>query len=175
MKAGHAARCFSVALMLLATTVAHAANCTISVPNLSFGSYDPISVNAANPLTGATTLTIGCKATLLGTENVTLVIALSSGSGAVSNPYSPRQMLGSSGDHLNYNLYWDAARTQIAGDATGGSTKRSDSVQISCLLGLLLCASATFLETIYGQVFGAQDVGVGSYATVIPVTVTVSF
>ncbi len=172
---GRFVRCFGAALLLLATSVAHGARCSISVPGLNFGNYAPISANAVNPLNGVTTLTIFCRATLVGREIIPIVISLSSGSGAAGNPYNPRQMRSISGANLNYNLYWNAARTQIAGNGASGTSRRSLTAEVSCTLGLLLCTSVTLPQTIYGRVFAGQDVGVGSYMTAPPVTVTVSF
>lgn len=162
---------------IFAASAAHGANCSVSVPDLNFGNYDPISSNLANPLDGATTLTVACQGTLIGLqETINVTISLSSGSGTGAGSYNPRQMQGAaSGDKLNYNLYWDSARTQVAGNNTAGTFKRSDSAQVACHLLFLLCDSTTFIETIHGRVFGGQDVGVGAYATTIPITVSVSF
>jgi spore coat protein U-like protein len=164
-------------LMLMAASAVHGANCSVSTSDLNFGSYDPVSSNATAPSDSATTLTVDCQGTLIALqETITVSIALSSGSGAGAGSYNPRQMQDIfSGDKLNYNLYWDAARTQIAGNGTAGTSKLSRSAQVPCVLLFLLCGSTTFRPTVYGRIFAAQDVGVGDYRLPVPITVTVSF
>ena len=172
-----AARRLMPGLMLIAVSGALGAVCSVSTSDLNFGSYDPVSSNATAPSDGATTMNIACQGTVIALqETITVSIALSSGSGAGAGSYNPRQMQGViSGDKLNYNLYWDAARTQIAGNDTAGTSKLSLSAQVTCVLLTLLCGSTTFRPTVYGRIFGAQDVGVGAYRLPVPITATVNF
>ena len=64
---------------------------------------------------------------------------------------------------LTYNLYLNAAETQIWGDGTGGSV--IDNATITALLG-------TVTVTAYGLMPAAQDVSPGAYADTITVTVS---
>jgi spore coat protein U-like protein len=160
-------------LLLMAASGVHGANCSVGASDLNFGSYDPVS---STSLDSATALTITCQGTLIALQTITISIALSSGSGAGAGSYNPRQMQGViSGDKLNYNLYWDAARTRIAGNGTAGTLNFSDSAEVSCTVLFLLCTSYTFHPTVYGRIFAAQDVGVGAYRLPVPITVSVSF
>jgi len=70
-------------------------------------------------------------------------------------------------NRLNYNLYFDAAFTQIRGDGTGGSQTGGATLTVS---SSSRTASAT--STIYGRMPAAQNAVPGSYADTIVVTIT---
>lgn len=168
-----AARRLMPGLLLMAASGVHGANCSVDISDLNFGSYNPIS---STSLDSATQLIITCQGTLIALEAITVTTALSSGSGAGAGSYNPRQMQGViSGDKLNYNLYWDPARTQIAGNGTAGTSILSKSVQVSCDVLFLLCSYEPIRLTVYGRIFGAQDVGGGDYRLPVPITVSISF
>ena len=67
---------------------------------------------------------------------------------------------------LNYNLYWSTAYNQIIGDGSGGSFAGSTQ-PFTVPAGGSNFATGTF----YGLAPAAQDVGPGSYADVITITV----
>ncbi|TMA59142.1 MAG: spore coat protein U domain-containing protein [Deltaproteobacteria bacterium] len=150
-----AGRRLAVALTVAAAigqaTLARAGSCSFdSVTGVSFGSYDVFNARATDS-TGQ--VVYQCNG---GAHNVT--IDLSKGN---AGSYSPRYMLNGS-EQLNYNLYLDAARTQIWGDTTGGTSH----------YGPIDPPNATPVTvTIYGRVPAGADVSAGAYSDTITVTI----
>lgn len=64
-------------------------------------------------------------------------------------------------DRLRYNLYLDSSRTTVWGDGTGGTRVYSDRAQPN---------NHTVTVPVFGRIYGAQDVGAGSYADSLIVT-----
>lgn len=143
-----------VALMLLAPAAAQAA-CTVSASGIAFGVYNPFSATATDA-TG--TVTLSCSiASGLGGYNV----ALSTGGGG---SYAGRRM--SSGSSiLPYQLYSDAAHSQIWGDGTGGSATVVGADNVPLLSG-------TSTYRAYGRIAARLVASPGTYTDVIVVTVT---
>jgi spore coat protein U-like protein len=118
----------------------------IGLGNVNFGSYDTLS-GANVDSTGSVTVDCGPSS---WTYNVRISIGPSSNSGS----FIPRQMKLTTGtDLLNYNLYRDAARTDIWGDGTGGTSLWIVNIQ----------KNRPWTGTIYGRMPGNQDVRVGQY------------
>lgn len=125
------------------------AQCVIdSTSGVAFGSYDPLS---AAPLDTTGSITARCLVALLVT------IDLGTGSSA---SYAVRT-LKSGTNVLSYNLYLDAARQTVWGNAAGNGT-----VHYGPALGLLSGATIP----IYARVAPNQDVAVGNYTDTIVVT-----
>ena len=123
---------------------------------VAFGSYNPIS-GTADTTTG--NIAVTCSALVLFTASY--VISLSTGA---SGSYTTRFM-NLTGNHLNYNLYTQAARTTVWGDGTAGTVTVSDSYTA---IGL----SETRNYTVYGLLPALQAVPAGAYTDTITVTVT---
>jgi spore coat protein U-like protein len=142
------------ALMLLAPAAAQTA-CTVSASGVAFGVYNPFSATATDA-TG--TVTLSCSiASGLGGYNIAL------GTGG-SGSYAGRRM--SSGSSiLHYQLYLDAAHSQIWGDGTGGSSIVAGADNIPLLSG-------TSIRQVYGRIAARQVASPGPYTDVIVVTVT---
>ena len=133
-------------LLVLLVTAQAEANCTISTTSVAFGSYDVFS---ATPRDANGTVQIDC------TPRENIQVTLSRGSSSVFNPRTLR----SGSNILNYNLFRNAARTQIWGDGSAGtSTSSANNVRNTTL-------------TVYGRVPAAQDAAVGNYADTIVATV----
>jgi spore coat protein U-like protein len=133
-------------LLVLLVTAPAEANCTISTTSVAFGSYDVFS---ATPRDANGTVQIDC------TPRENIQVTLSRGSSSVFNPRTLR----SGSNILNYNLFRNAARTQIWGDGSAGtSTSSANNVRNTTL-------------TVYGRVPAAQDAAVGNYADTIVATV----
>jgi spore coat protein U-like protein len=133
-------------LLVLLVTAQAEATCTISTTSVAFGSYDVFS---ATPRDANGTVQIDC------TPRENIQVTLSSGSSSVFNPRTLR----SGSNILNYNLFRNAARTQIWGDGSAGtSTSSANNVRNTTL-------------TVYGRVPAAQDAAVGNYADTIVATV----
>jgi spore coat protein U-like protein len=163
MKPFRQVRCRSLAplWLLIFAASADAANCNLAVPNpFAFGAY-----NTINNLDIAVDFTVSCSKTTSGTENVNVVVSFSSGSGT----FVTRTM--SNGiSTLNYNLYKDPARTQVRGDGSGATATGTASFTLTNAQ-----PSGSASGTIYGRVFGGQDVTAGNYSTTAPITVTMTF
>jgi spore coat protein U-like protein len=134
------------------TTPAAAINfCTISTVGVNFGNYNVFSAGA---LTANGTVTYQC----LGVAGESITIDLSQGS---APSFNPRAML-RSGEALSYNLYLDAAATQIWGNGTGGSQRYGPIVPQN---------NRATNVTIFGRIPAGQDVTVGSYTDTIIATI----
>ena len=139
---------------------ADVSNCTVSATSVAFGTYTPLQ---ATPLIGTGTVTTICTVT-----SHTNMIRIDLTAGA-SNSFVTRTLtttVGTTTYSLNYNLYLDAADTQIWGDGTGGSqvnhvklTRQGNNDTITTTL------------TVYGAVAPSQDPAPGSYTDGITVTV----
>jgi len=69
---------------------------------------------------------------------------------------------------LSYNLYFDAAFTQIRGDGTGGSQVGGGTLTLTPSSR----TQSVPASTIYGRIPAGQDVAAGNYSDTIIVTVT---
>ena len=139
------------AAMLGATDAAHAiGSCSITAVGVSFGTYD---VFGASPRDSTGSVTYNCLS-VLGT----ITIDLSRG-GAPT--FSPRQMQ-KSGEVLGYNLYLDAARMTIWGNATSG-TSHYGPVNPPLLTNVTV--------TIFGRIPAGQDASAGSYTDTVVATI----
>lgn len=144
----------------------HAATCTLSATSINFGSYDPTS-SAAVTANGSISFT--CTNTGKGD---TVSVTLSTGS---SGTYSNRTLV-RAGQSLGYNVYADSGYTAILGNGTGGSYylyacygRGSGS---PCGNSGGYPSGTTFTGAMYGQLPGGQDVGAGTYADTLTVTLT---
>lgn len=148
-------RLVTVCAALVAAPAAHAANitsCTVTATDNVFGTYTPLQAAA---LTSTATISISCTG-ITGRNTVT--IDLSTGA---SGSYATRTLSAGTAK-LNYNLYQDAANTEIWGNGTGGSTEASATIRKAI-------PDATL--TVYGSVAALQDPLPGSYGDTINVTV----
>lgn len=149
-RAGALALGLGLAVALAAPGTAGAQVCTqVTTLAVAFGAYDE---HAATPLEAVGQVRVTCD------TGVSYEVQLGPG-GNSSSSFSPRRMAG--GPYfLDYNLYLDAARTRVWGDATGGTE--------------ILSAGGTGgqdVYSIYGRVFPLQVVGVGAYGDTVTVSV----
>jgi spore coat protein U-like protein len=153
-------RWLAPALLGLAAPAAMAAvTSSASAVGVAFGVYNPL---ATTPTTSAGTIQVTCTSTNSGTTTINITAAYSTGS---SGTYTTRTMR-SGANALNYNLYFDAAYTQVRGDGTGGT--QTGSAQLT--LGRNQTGSVS--GTLYGRMPAGQDAAPGSYSDTITVTVT---
>jgi spore coat protein U-like protein len=145
---------FALVALFLASRPAQAAiHCTWSSTNpVAFGTYD---VDSPTPDDANGSVTFNCK----GVGGTPVVIDLSTGS---SGTFAVRQMTGSVADTLDYNLYLDATRTQIWGDATGGTVHYGLAVPPN---------NVDVLVNIYGRIPAGQDKTPGNYTDTIVATI----
>lgn len=125
-------------------------NCTISTTALAFGSYDPVVAHASTDLDGTGTVTVAC------TKGATSTIGLGLGSNASG---STRRMTDGS-NYLTYELYQDAGRTTVWGDAGAGLYSPGAAP-----------SKAARNFTVYGRVASNQDIPAGSYNDTVVATV----
>jgi spore coat protein U-like protein len=134
--------------LVLSGSAASAQTCSISTTPVSFGVYDVFSSTPLN-----STGSVNYQCTWIVHQRT---VFLSKGSAPTNNP---RQMV-SGANRLNYNLYLDAARTQIWGDPNPYSF--SDT-------GWDFFPNVTL--TIYASIPAGQDVLTGTYSDAIVATV----
>jgi spore coat protein U-like protein len=137
-----------------------AVSCTVTATSTAFGTYNPLSVT---PTYANGQVQISCTLLSGGTTNVNLVTSYSAGA---SGSYALRTML-SGANTLRYNLFADAAYTQIRGNGTGGSQTSAATLNLS-----RANPTRSVTSVIYGRIPASQDVAAGSYADTIVVTVT---
>ncbi len=128
-----------------------ASACLVTANTLNFGTYSAASATA---LTGASTISVNCTS---GTPYAT---ALNVGSGG--GAFTGRTLL-SGTDTLTFNLFRDAAYTQVWGDGTGSTFTVAGTGS-----GLLTANTIT----VYGQIPISQDKPVGTYSSLITVTIS---
>lgn len=129
--------------------------CSMTVTNLSFGTYD---ASAAAPRDSTGSVTVQCSSPF--TINSNFDIMLSTGG---SGSYATRQMAKGT-DRLNYNVYADAARTQLWGNGSNGTY----------LLRATVSGTTFFTAnaTGYGRIAAGQWNPAGTYTDTLVVTVT---
>lgn len=127
--------------------------CTIVAVPVVFGTYSPGGVNATTPLDGVGGISVNCSS---GGGNTRVKL----GQGLYPQPGStnlnPLRQMGSGSQRLRYNLYSDAAHTQVWDNNNGEKTGKTFPV----------------LMTVYGRVPAAQFVQQGTYTDNILATVT---
>ena len=145
---------------VMPTLAAAAVTCSVTATGPAFGVYDPLNVT---PTVANGQVSTTCTLTSGGATTVNLVTSFSTGN---SGSYALRTML-SGANQLNYNIFKDAAYTQILGNGTGGSQTIVASLTLN---GGNRTKTST--STLYGRVPASQDVAAGSYTDTITVTVT---
>lgn len=130
-------------------------SCTVTATGVSFGTYDPLS-----PSSDDASGSVRVRCTLLLALNGSFTVDLSTGS---SGSYAGRTMRNGA-TVLPYNLYTNAARTQIWGNGTGSSAR------VTRTFAGLLVVDRTI--PVYGRILPRQNVRSGPYSDTIVVTVT---
>jgi spore coat protein U-like protein len=158
--------------------------CTISDTGVAFGNYDP-TIGTANASLGSinVTCTPGCALPIiivcLGYNGLASTITLSAS--ATNGSYSPRQLLGSGGQLLAYNLYLDINHTTIFGNGSSGT---SDVTYCFTGANVSSCSGATYTGSpagpnsqsqsvpVYGLLPAGQNVSAGAYTDTLTATIT---
>lgn len=143
-----------------ASTADAVVTCTVSASGPNFGIYNPLS---AAPALSNGSVTATCTLVSGGTTTVSLTSSYSIGSGS---SYAART-LRSGTNILNYNLFYDAAFTQIRGNGTGGSQQGGATLTVT-----RGSPTASATSIIYGRIPAGQDVAPGLYTDTIVVTIT---
>lgn len=125
--------------------------CNVSATTLNFGTYNPGNASA---LSGSSTISVYC------TSGSAYTASLNVGSGG--GTFAGRTLSNGS-DTLSFNLYRDAAYSQIWGDGTASTYTVAGT-------GAGLLTANTL--TVYGQIPISQDKAAGTYSSTITVTVS---
>ncbi|ABV79108.1 hypothetical protein A1I_03775 [Rickettsia bellii OSU 85-389] len=144
----------AVFLISLALSGQTMATCSVSVPTVGFG-----NVSTSSSKTTSVTASVTCSALI--SLIVSYTLKFSTGS---ANIYNPRNMLNGS-NKLTYNLYKDAAHSQILGNGTSSTVTIQDSY-------LLALGPVTRNYTIYASLPAQPLANVGNYQDTITVTLT---
>lgn len=142
-----------IAALLATPGLAHAINCSVTVTPLAFGIYTP---GTTAPLDSVADISVRCVAQP-GSYTVTI------GAGISGNQLA-RTLSAGAGNLLSYNLFRDAARTQVWGDGTpptfvvSGSRDRVGRPTVN-------------VHPLYGRIYAGQMPDPGSYTDSVVVTV----
>ncbi|HEU4522321.1 MAG TPA: spore coat U domain-containing protein [Thermoanaerobaculia bacterium] len=124
--------------------------CTIVANAVAFGAYDPLG----GDVDAAGSVDVTCTKGSTGLR-IDLAAGNNFGSGPSGATYRAMQHTVTATEFLSYQLFTDAARTDVWGeDAAGLSIADAPS-------------SAVRNFPVYGRIPGTQDVAVGSYADVV--------
>jgi spore coat protein U-like protein len=156
-------RALLIAACLVVSATAHAAsstspleisavvvaNCQIITSDLAFGAYDPLMEHATRELDGAAQVTMLC------TRSSRAEIIIDSG----KNPIGTYRGLSGGTQHVSYQLYRDAGRTQVWGSAGNALQFVSKGVALPQQF------------VVYGRIPPGQEVASGVYTDVVTATV----
>ena len=140
-------------LFLAEAPAALATQCDITATPVSFGSYDPLS---AVPLDSTGTISVTCNTPPQNPQTVSVLLTTGN-----SGAFTQRSMSSASGANLLYNLFANAAMTEVFGDGSGGSTT----------LARIVDRTTPWNLTLFGRIPPGQNVRVGAYSDVITVTI----
>ena len=135
----------------LSVTATVVANCRVTLTPLTFGTYDPLGANASGSLDTVATMNMTC------TRNARATIAMDAG--RYASIAGPLRQLAAGADRVAYQIYRDAARTEVWGDATDAVHFVSPGLRDAQTL------------TVYGRIPGGQEVPAGTYSDVVTATI----
>ncbi len=145
-------------LLLALSAAAQAQSCSVTASPVAFGSYNP---NTATPIDTTGTVTITCRALIA--IGVSYTLSLTAGSGG---SFTARSMAGPGTLPLLYQIYTDAARSQIWGDGTGGSIDIADGYPLQIALPVVRN------YTMYARLPARQLPAAGVFNDSLMVTIT---
>lgn len=129
-----------------------AVTCTVQTSGLSLSSYSPFSSVSSS---ASATIITNCSGGDSSGAQTVLTYTLSPG---VSGNELARTLQMGPGQAINYNIYTDAAWTQIMGDGTRGTQTVS-----VCVSGAGCSVTSSYKFTLYGAVPPNQDIVPGTY------------
>lgn len=157
------------AVLFLLQGAAVAADCSVSAVGVAFGTYDPLAVTHVDATGSVSVRCVWTGSGGSGRQRVSPVISLNAG--LPPGTLQQRRLRTVAGDLLNYNLFRNAARTQIWGDGSSG-TYTAPTVPATLVLPPS-GHSRTGSRTVYGRMpAGQTHAAPGSYSDTITVTVT---
>ncbi|HEX9206610.1 MAG TPA: spore coat U domain-containing protein [Steroidobacteraceae bacterium] len=139
------------------------ADCSITAASANFGTYDAL---LAQPDDSTASVTVTCNYVPPGATNVAYTVSASNGFNGTS---ATTRAMASGTSRLSYNVYVDAARSQVLGTGTGGTVVAQGSMTIGPGIGN---GTRTATHTFYGRVPQAQDTAPGAYSDTLVLTLT---
>ncbi len=153
----------AVLLLQLYSHDASALNCNITVSDVAFGAIDSLSGSATDV---SSSIQVSCSEALFGLFDSTIGVCLYLDEGSGGSDGSTYRSMVQGSDSMPFNLYKDAARTQIWGSESAfpaGGAQRVI-VTLDGVLGLLATGSVTV--PVYGRVPGdISDLPGGVYVS----------
>lgn len=151
----------ALVLAWFAAATAFAIDCTVATSGVAFGAYD---ATLATPTDSVGNITVRCNHVGGGAQKTSYTVALSAGS---SGDFARRTMRAGKST-LDYNLFSSAARTQVWGNGSRGST---------LVGGSLLVNPGKFtineiVHPIYGRIPPLQSPEPGSYSDTVLITLS---
>ncbi|HSP14434.1 MAG TPA: spore coat U domain-containing protein [Thermoanaerobaculia bacterium] len=127
------------------------ANCRLIVPALSFGTYDPLAAHATQPADASVDVTLNC------TRNTPAALSFNFG---LHSPSGGNRAMGGPGSaDLRYQIYRDAARSEVWSQGTEALRLVAHGVGVPDQF------------TVFGRIPPAQEVDPGAYSDVLTATV----
>lgn len=143
--------------------VAHATTtCTTTPSDLVFGNVTMNATGGFNQVDSSATVGVTCTTaglTLLANVRVRMCLNIGAGTNG-GGQTDPRRMLDSFSDPLQFQIYRDAARSQIWGDSNSGGTPRI--IDLEYELPLLTNSGSTS-ATLYGRIHAQSGLAEGNY------------
>lgn len=143
----------------LATMAPAATTCSASATDLAFG-----AVTGASDVDSTASVTVECNTfglALLATARVRMCLNIGDGVNG-DGQTDPRQMKNGDGDLLQFQIYSNAARTDIWGSSTNPSTPNTVNFDLQYSVPVL-GGSGSVSATMYGRVFAQSGLARGSY------------
>lgn len=148
-----------MSLLFLAYSIcsssAYAESCWVSGGNLSLG-----TANIQGSMTASTDITVTCNSNWSQPVTYKICMVVDSIDPAAKDPRTMINYDNYPASLLNYNLYYDVARTRKIPNSDAKNTAQCQSVQVGANTG-----NPSTLVKIYGQVLAGQNVPAGSYKT----------
>lgn len=150
-------------LSLHASPALAGADCTIAAASANFGTYDPLQTQADD-----TTASVTVTCNYVPPGNTTVAYTVSASNGFNGTSATTRKMAAGTA-RLGYNVYNDAARSQILGTGTGGTVLARGSLTVGPGNGN---GTRSVTHIFYGRVPQAQDAAPGAYKDTLVLTLT---
>jgi spore coat protein U-like protein len=148
-----------MSLLFLAYSIgsssAYAESCWVGGGNLSLG-----TANIQGSMTASTDITVTCNSHWSQPVTYKMCMVVDSIDPAAKDPRTMINYDTNPASLLNYNLYYDVARTRKIPNSNAKNTAQCQSVQVGANTG-----SPSTLVKMYGQVITGQNVPAGSYKT----------
>ncbi|OTG80325.1 spore coat U domain-containing protein [Acinetobacter sp. ANC 4648] len=139
----------------MAYSSAYAESCWVSGGNLSLG-----TANAQGSATASTDITVNCNSNWTQPVTYKMCMVVDSIDPSAKDPRAMLSYDTYPAPLLNYNLYYDVARTRKIPQSDAQTTAQCQSFQVTANTG-----SPSTLIKMYGQVLAGQNVPAGYYKT----------